>query len=70
MRELTPAELRVLEGVRDGLTDAQIAERVGVSIYTVRTQMQSVLRRLNVHTRTAAVVAALREGWIDLYDRR
>jgi DNA-binding NarL/FixJ family response regulator len=61
--ELTPREGSVLSGMVDGLSAEQIAERDFVSLATVRTQIQSVLRKLGVTSQLAAVAAARRAGW-------
>jgi len=61
--ELTPREASVLGGMLDGLSAEQIAERDFVSLATVRSQIQSVLRKLGVTSQLAAVAAARRAGW-------
>ena len=61
--ELTAREAAVLSGMLDGLSAEQIAERDFVSLATVRTQIQAVLRKLGVTTQLAAVAAARRAGW-------
>jgi DNA-binding NarL/FixJ family response regulator len=61
--ELTPREASVLGGMLDGLSADQIAERDYVSLATVRSQIQSVLRKLGVGSQLAAVAAAARAGW-------
>lgn len=50
---LTPAEWRVLEQLREGLPNAEIAERLGVSINTVRTHVSSMLAKLELPDRNA-----------------
>jgi DNA-binding CsgD family transcriptional regulator len=52
---LTPREAEVLEHVADGLTNAEIAARLVVSPGTIRTHLENVFEKLEVHTRTAAV---------------
>ena len=61
--QLSPREASVLSGMIDGLSAEQIAERDFVSVPTVRTQIQAVLRKLGVTTQLAAVAAARRAGW-------
>ncbi|HEX6030117.1 MAG TPA: LuxR C-terminal-related transcriptional regulator [Tepidiformaceae bacterium] len=48
---LTPAEWRVLDQVREGLTNAEIGERLGVSIHTVKFHVSNILSKLNLETR-------------------
>lgn len=66
--DLTPRELEVLRLIADGLTNRQIAERVCLSIYTVKNHVHNLLEKLGVDHREAAVDRAYRRGW--LRDRR
>lgn len=50
---LTPAELRVLEGVRQERTYASIAADLGLSPETVHSHISSMLTKLNLHDRRA-----------------
>ena len=59
---LTPRELEVLRLLADGLTQADIAERLVISPKTVATHIQHVLEKLGVHSRAQAVAAAHRYG--------
>jgi DNA-binding CsgD family transcriptional regulator len=61
---LTPAQQSVLELMAQGLTDAVIARRAGVSVTTVRRHITAIMRRLGVSSRFAAGAAAQRKGWI------
>jgi DNA-binding CsgD family transcriptional regulator len=51
---LTSRQREVLAGVAAGLTDGQIADRLGVAPATVGKHLESIYERLGVHTRTAA----------------
>jgi DNA-binding NarL/FixJ family response regulator len=62
--ELTRRQRQVLELLADGLDNAQIATRLGISQRTARAHVSSVLERLGVENRTQAAVAALRSGWL------
>jgi DNA-binding CsgD family transcriptional regulator len=59
---LSAREIEVLVLVRDGLTNAEIARRLIVSPTTVRTHLENVFEKLDVHTRTAAVARAFNPG--------
>jgi predicted ATPase/DNA-binding CsgD family transcriptional regulator len=59
---LTPREVEVLRLVAAGLTDAQVAERLVLSVRTVHSHVRSIYRKLGVSSRTAAAGYALREG--------
>jgi DNA-binding CsgD family transcriptional regulator len=52
---LSTREREVLELVRDGLRNAEIAEVLWVSPATVRKHLENIYEKLDVHTRTAAV---------------
>lgn len=55
---LTPTELKVLLGVIAGRLNKQIAFELGISEATVKGHMTSIMRKLGVHNRTQAVIAA------------
>jgi DNA-binding CsgD family transcriptional regulator len=52
---LTAREAEVLELVAQGLTTAQVADRLTISYTTARTHLENLFAKLGVHTRTAAV---------------
>lgn len=62
---LTARELEVLALVAEGCTDADVAERLVVSVRTVHAHLRSVYRKLDVHTRSAATRYALEHGLAD-----
>jgi len=51
---LSPQEMRVLRLLVQHRSNADIADALVVSVNTVRTQVQSIYRKLGVHTRSAA----------------
>ncbi|MGH3298422.1 MAG: response regulator transcription factor [Trebonia sp.] len=55
---LTPRQTDLLRLVADGRTNAQIAHRLGLSEGTVRTHLEHIYNRLQVSSRTAAVLRA------------
>ncbi|MEI5097801.1 LuxR C-terminal-related transcriptional regulator [Streptomyces sp. PmtG] len=59
---LAPREVDVLTCVALGTTNATAAERLGVRPETVKGYLRSAMRKLGVHTRGEAVVAARRAG--------
>lgn len=61
---LTRKELAVLELVATGLGDSMIAEKLFLSLSTVRTHLRNVYGKLSVHSRMQAVVAARDLGLI------
>ncbi len=63
-RFLTERELEVLQCLADGLTTERIASRLTMRHATARSHVQSVLLKLGVHTRSAAVAEGIRSGLI------
>ena len=61
---LPPAQQKVLELMAEGLNDAAIARRLGISVTTVRRHITAIMDRLGVSSRFAAGAAAQRRGWI------
>jgi DNA-binding NarL/FixJ family response regulator len=62
---LTDREEDVLACLREGLSNASVAERLGVTPNTVRNHVQRILYKLNVHSKVEAVVLTSREGLTD-----
>jgi len=59
---LTTREHEVLQCMVDGLTRAEIGERLHVSANTVRTHTQNLIAKLGVHSTLECVAVALRNG--------
>ncbi|MFG2044900.1 response regulator [Dactylosporangium sp. NPDC048998] len=59
---LTIREREVLQCMVDGLTRAEIAARLGVSVNTVRTHAQNLIAKLGTHSTLETVSLALRNG--------
>ena len=59
---LTARETEVLALVADGCSDAEVAERLVVSLRTVHAHLRSIYRKLDVHSRSAATRYALEHG--------
>jgi DNA-binding NarL/FixJ family response regulator len=66
VEKLTPREAQVLELVADGLSNKEIAARLGVSDETVKFHLASVLGKLGASNRTDAVRRAIRRGLVPL----
>lgn len=59
---LTQSELEVLACLVAGLQQKEIADRLGKTVHTVRSQLKSIYRRLRVHNAAGAVAKAVGEG--------
>ncbi len=57
---LTARELQVLRMLADGASTREIADTLFISVTTTRNHVQSVLRKLDVHSKLEAVSLALR----------
>ena len=57
---LTPRELEVLHVISAGLTNAQAAQRMHLSVHAIKFHLAAIYRRLGVANRTEAAVAYLR----------
>jgi DNA-binding NarL/FixJ family response regulator len=60
MARLTPGEKEFLEQLAKGYAYKEIADRMNISIDTVRSYVRTVYEKLHVHSRTEAVVKFLR----------
>jgi DNA-binding NarL/FixJ family response regulator len=59
--ELTKREIEVLHLLATGLTSAQIAEFLTISVLTVNSHLRSIYSKLGVTSRSAATRAALEQ---------
>jgi DNA-binding NarL/FixJ family response regulator len=62
LRQLTPQEWNVLQHLGEGAGGPEIARQLSVSQNTVRTHVQNILTKLQVHSRLEAVAFARRHG--------
>jgi two-component system nitrate/nitrite response regulator NarL len=63
---LTPREREVLTMLVDGASGRRIAEELSISGNTVRTHIQSILTKLQVHSRLEAAAYAAEAGLVDV----
>ncbi len=64
VEELTPREREVLQLLAEGQSNKEIARRLGISEHTVKVHVNAILGKLNVQSRTEAVVRATRLGLV------
>lgn len=61
---LSIREHEVLRLIVDGLSNQEIAERLVVSLDTVKTHVRHIFEKLAVNDRTQAALKAVRAGWV------
>lgn len=69
MDTLSPREAEVLRLLATGLTNREIADRLGLSPRSVQKHLEHVYRKLGVRTRTAAATALVRGELADVLPR-
>ena len=67
---LSDREMEMLRLAAKGLSNQDIAEKLCLSIRTVQGHLGHIFNKLQVGSRTEAVVRALKEGWVTLDDVR
>src|SRR5947208_9955741 len=63
---LSSREVEILDYIARGNSNKEIAKSLKISDQTVKNHITSILKKLSVNDRTAAVVHALRHGWIKM----
>jgi len=63
---MTTREMEVLNMLVEGLANKQIAVQLNISEHTVKFHVNAIMTKLNVQSRTEAVVQAMRRGLISL----
>lgn len=59
---LTPREREVLTLIAKGFTNSEIADKLTISVNTVKTHRSSIYDKLDIHDRASLVAYALRRG--------
>uniref|UniRef100_A0A7C1JFX2 Response regulator transcription factor n=1 Tax=Caldilinea aerophila TaxID=133453 RepID=A0A7C1JFX2_9CHLR len=63
-QELTWREQEVLKWLATGASDGEIAEKLMLSVHTVKTHVRHILTKLHAANRRTAVAEAKRRGWL------
>lgn len=62
--ELTPREMEILQLIAAGLSNRKIADKLALSIYTVKNHVHHILDKLQVQDRREAVEHAYARHWL------
>jgi NarL family two-component system response regulator LiaR len=68
LEALSDRELEVMQLAAQGASNQDIADKLCLSIRTVQAHLAHIFNKLQVGSRTEAVVRALKEGWVTLDD--
>jgi len=66
LAQLSPREMEVLKLLANGLSNKEIAARLGLVVGTVKIFVANIFNKLGVSDRTQALVAAVRRGIIEI----
>ncbi len=67
-RELHERELELLKLAAKGMTNKEIAKELDISVRTVQSHLVNIFAKLEVGSRTEAVLHAVKRGWLTLDD--
>ena len=65
MESLTQREAMVLDYLKQGYENHEIAEKIFVSTHTVKVHVSSIIRKMEARNRTHLVYIAMKRGLID-----
>ena len=63
---LTDREIEVLRLAATGMSNKEIAEKLSVTVRTIKAHISNLFVKMNVASRTEAILKAMREGWLEL----
>jgi two-component system, NarL family, response regulator LiaR len=66
--ELHPRQIEIIKLIARGLRNKEIAHELKISERTVQAHLCNIFNKLNVDSRTEAVLQALKQGWLDIHD--
>jgi two-component system, NarL family, response regulator LiaR len=61
-------EMEVLHLASKALSNREIADSLGISLHTIEAHMRNIFKKLQVGSRTEAILYALKQGWINVQD--
>jgi DNA-binding NarL/FixJ family response regulator len=65
-RQLTPRERDVLVQIAEGLSNKEIASKLGLGVRTVETHRERIMRKLKIHSVAGLTKYAISKGFISL----
>lgn len=63
---LSERELNILKLIKEILTNEEIANRLHISIHTVKVHINGIYRKLNARNRLEAVLTGIKKGYLTL----
>lgn len=66
--QLSEREMEVLKLAAEGMTNMEIANELALSVRTIQGHLSNIFSKMQVGSRTEAVIQALRKGWFSLED--
>jgi len=63
---MSAREREVVAAVVEGLSNDEVAARLGISPKTVESHLRRLFERIGVASRTELATRALRDGWLEL----
>ncbi|MCJ7434982.1 MAG: response regulator transcription factor, partial [Anaerolineales bacterium] len=67
-QSLTERELFVLRLVASGASNMEIAQKLSISVNTVKSHMKNIMEKLHLENRTQAATYALKHGLVSVRD--
>jgi len=67
-QDLSEREMEILRLAATGISNQEIAEKLFLSRRTVQAHLVNIFRKMDVGSRTEAVLQAVRRGWLSLDD--
>ena len=67
-KQLSDRELEVLELAARGMGNKDIAKELFLSVRTVKAHLSSIFNKMDVASRTEAILKGVKEGWLTLED--
>jgi DNA-binding NarL/FixJ family response regulator len=66
--QLSEREMEVLKLAAQGISNMEIAEELALSVRTIQGHLSNIFSKMQVGSRTEAVIQALQRGWFTLED--